>query len=401
MRESRIAIVGDGAAALITLAVLRQAGLPHGEAVIYGDSPHPLARLERYARSVRQTTMRSEGDGHLDPRNFPSLALVDAWRRRSIGPLLASLFNLYHPSLDRLLDHAAEVARRYDFEGHRVESRINCVRRSQEAGSRFDLYNADWNLIGGARHVVLALGHPGLHWPPAFESLRGHPRVAHAYQAPETGRGERVVVVGGGIAAAHLWLAALDAGADVIALHRLPLRCQALNAPRCDFTAIGIEAYRRLAPEERRNRFQVERGSTYPWRFAWEWRLWRARRAGRFSDRLGTLVRVETGVTPADPLYVWIDDRTALEADRLIFATGFAADVFDHALIRQIAQEHDLPVAAGMLQPDDDFTLPPLSRCDSVCAVVGTLARWALPVSDTFAGMKYAARRLAPLLMQT
>ena len=34
-----------------------------------------------------------------------------------------------------------------------------------------------------------------------------------------------------------------------------------------------------------------------------------------------------------------------------------------------------------------------------VPSVVGALARWALPVADTFAGIKYAARRLAPQLL--
>ena len=399
-REFRVAIVGDGVGALITLAVLRHAGLPREDIVIYGDSPSPLATLERYARSVRQQTMRSEGDGHLAPRNFPDLALIDAWRRRTLRPLLAALFNLYHPSLDLILEHAVRVAQRYDFEGAHVASRVGCVRRSETSTDGFHVHDTDGRLAGRARHVVLALGHAPLLWPPEVEPLRGHPRIAHAYDGPEVKSGERVVVVGGGISAVHLWLAALDAGADVIALHRHPLRQQPLNAPRCDFSAAGIDAYRRLSPDRRLARLQADVGSNYPRRWRWEVQLWQARRAGRFATHLAAMTQVDAGRTAADPLTLWLDDRTAIQSDRLILATGFRADAAAHELLRQLIDDYRLPTAAGLLQPADDFTLPPLSRPDSVCAVIGWQARWALPVADTFAGMKYAARRLTPFLIR-
>jgi hypothetical protein len=66
-----------------------------------------------------------------------------------------------------------------------------------------------------------------------------------------------------------------------------------------------------------------------------------------------------------------------------------------------MVDEYQVKAVDGLLQPNDDFTLPPLSRPNSICAAIGSLARWTLPVADTFFGMKYAARRLTPLLMNT
>jgi hypothetical protein len=214
--------------------------------------------------------------------------------------------------------------------------------------------------------------------------------------------GERVVVVGGGIAAAHSWVAALAAGASVVALHRSPLRRQQLNAPRCMFSAAGIDAYRRLAPDERLAWLRAAGGS-FPWRWQWEWRIWRARRAGRFTSRQGELARIacrQDDQAGTHPLALRLADGDTLAADRMVFATGFRADAAGHPLVRRLVAEYGVACEGGMLRPDDDFTLPPLSCPQSRLAVVGTLARWALPVADTFFGMKYAARRIAPLLVE-
>ena len=105
MVTSDIAIIGDGPAALACFAQLRAHGVPANRIAVYGDSPHPLARLEQYARGLGQRVMRSEGNGHLSPTEFPGLAVVDAWRRRSPWPLLAALFDCYQPSLDLLIAH--------------------------------------------------------------------------------------------------------------------------------------------------------------------------------------------------------------------------------------------------------------------------------------------------------
>ena len=210
--------------------------------------------------------------------------------------------------------------------------------------------------------------------------------------------GERVVIVGGGIAAAHMWLAALEAGAEVIAIHRKPLRFQPLNAPRCAFNEVGIQTYHRLTPDQRLAQLRSPLGSSYPKRRHWEGPLGQAKKAGRFRTQQTTLTQIKSGRSRNSRLTLWFDDHTAVEADRLIFATGFRSDPSGHPVIQRLVEENSVRMIGGFLQPEDDFTLPPLSQRNSVCAVMGTLARYALPISDTFVGMKYTARRLVPLL---
>lgn len=97
--QASVAIIGDGVAALTTLGVLHHCGLPPEMVTIYGDSPHPLATLRRYAGALGQQHMRSESSGHLAPLDFPGLAWHDAWRHATPWPLLASLCDRYNPPL--------------------------------------------------------------------------------------------------------------------------------------------------------------------------------------------------------------------------------------------------------------------------------------------------------------
>lgn len=398
MPHSHVAIIGDGPASLILLGVLRYAGFSRGAVAIYGDNEHPLANLKKYALSVHQQVMRSEGDGHLHPRNFPDLTWQDAWYNRTLKPFFLNAFNLYNPPLPLLLDHAARVAEEFEFEAHRTRARIGCVKRKAPGAREFDLMDTTGQYLGRARHVVLALGHPTLNWPGEFETWRGDPRVVHAYEQPTVLPGERVVIVGGGIGAAHMWLTALEAGAEVIALHRKPLRFQPLNAPRCSFNEVGIQAYHQLSTDERLLKLRSPLGSSYPKRLHWEKQLDAAKKARRFRSHLANLSRIETEESLENRLRLWFDDRTAVEADRLIFATGFKSDPCEHTVIRQLVDDGAIRMTGGFLHPEDDFTLPPISQPNSLLAVMGTLSRFALPVADTFAGMKFTARRLAPLL---
>lgn len=398
MAHSHVAIVGDGPASLALLAVLREAGLARGAVTIYGDNLHPLATLEKYANAVNQKTMRSEGDGHLHPRNFPDLTWRDAWQRKSLKPFVLNLFNLYNPPLKLVLDHTEKVAAEFEFEAHREKIRLGCVRRARSSSREFDLMDADGQYAGRARHVVLALGYPGLNWPGKFKKWQGDPRVRHVYERPTVLPGERVVIVGGGIAAVHMWLAALNSGAEVIALHRHPLFHQPLNAPRCAFNEVGIRAYQQLSPEQRLTQLNNTPGSSYPWRLRWERQIEREMKAGRLRIQHAELTHIKSGRRIDSPLVLWTSDRTAIETDKLLFATGLDTNPRNHLLLQRMITEYALPMTGEFLQVNDDFTLPIVSKHKSVCGIMGAMARYALPVADTFAGMKYIARRLVPLL---
>lgn len=398
--NSSAAIVGDGVGALIALAVLAQSGVPTQAVTIYGDSPHPMANLCRHAIALGQERMRSESNGHLAPVNFPGMAWTDARKQRSPWPLLASLCDCYNPPLALLLAQADEQIVRLGFYEHKVPVRIENIARSEAVGPAFSLYDCAGHMVGRARHVILALGHAGLAWPDTVYPWRPHPGVSHAYDAPTLQAGDRVAVIGSGMAAAHLWSLGLRRGAQVTALHRRPFRCQRLNAPRSEFSAVGIDDYRRLSSTERLETLRELGHGTFPWRLAWqnEWR--RARRRGQFHSIQSELSAMEpVGQGSTNALALHLQTGETIEVDKLVCATGFVTAAHSYPLIAQLVALYDLPILDGHLVVSDDFTLAPLSQANGVCGIVGALARWALPVADTFAGMKYAARRLAPQLL--
>lgn len=391
-----VAIIGDGVAALAAFGVLRRRGLPAERIAVYGDHTHPLSHLSGYAEAVGQRHMRSEGNGHLSPQEFPGLALIDSWRRKSPLPLAAAFFDAYTPDLELLRTHTEAVACRLGFAERHIDARVGALERQARALDQFTIRAEDGRALGAAQHVIIALGHAGLSFPDVLGAVRPHPQIAHAYEPHSFRAGEHVVVIGGGMAAVHSWLAALDAGARVTALHRRPLRHQRLNAPRCSFSTAEIERYRSLGPAERHAYLQKLRRGSFPWRWAWQWRLWQAGRSGRFVTHQGELA----GISVRERLELRLADGEIRGADQLICATGFRTDALEHALVRQLVATYAVATFDGMLLLDDHFTLPAVSRPNSCCAVVGALARWALPVADTFIGMKYAARRIAAYLVQ-
>ena len=90
----------------------------------------------------------------------------------------------------------------------------------------FVLFDEDANYVGRSKHVMLALGHGPLSFPPALAQAKADPalgdRIAQAYEAKRYTHGGRYICVGAGIAAVNEWANALDAGASMISLLRSP-----------------------------------------------------------------------------------------------------------------------------------------------------------------------------------
>ena len=126
----------------------------------------------------------------------------------------------------------------------------------QDPTPHFTLYDEQANYAGRARHLMLALGHGPLAYPPALAKAREDPaladRIVQAYEPKAYAPGGRYVVIGAGIASVNEWANALDTGAKVISLLRSPTPDeQDLNTPRCFFEALGIDAFQGL-PFDRR-----------------------------------------------------------------------------------------------------------------------------------------------------
>ena len=387
-RNSRVAIVGDGVGALITLGVLQMAGVSAETIAIYGTSPHPLATLQHRMSCIAQQQMRSEGTSHLAPRDFPGLVWHEASQQHKPWLLLMALFDAYTPSVPVLLEHAAQLADRLNFERCRVPSKVGMLQRE---GRFLRILADDEAEIGRTEHVILAIGHGGLHQP-----FIGMPHVTHAYEARDIRPNDHILVVGGGMAAAHCQHRALAARATVTALTRRPVQYQPLNAPREQFTTPAIARYQNLTPDQRLETLAtLQLGSIR--RHAYQTTaLRKARREGRLQLQIGSIQSI---LPTSDGLCVQLTDGSQIHANRLICATGFDANPCAHPLVARLIHKQSVSLIHGFLTVANDFTLTPLSRQDSIVGVIGSLARFALPVADTFAGLKYAARRLVARIM--
>ena len=352
---ARVAVVGSGLAGFTAYQTLRRELAP-GEICVFGTDADPAAAWRLRAAAIRQREMRSESDGHCLPTSFPGLAFASVRRRRSVRPLLESVLDRYHPTVDEFLSHVGRLRERSGWEESLVLRRVERVAAADEG---FDL--------DGERfpHVLLALGHPGLNVP---EELRDDPRAVHSYEPHDYA--PTVTVVGAGLAAATEWLNALAAGAEVVSVRRREPARRPLNVPRQYFSRRGLDGYHRLTPRERIERLRTLTAPSYPAGDHWDEPLERATREGRF--------RVEPSLNGSA---------------QVICATGFRRGFREDPLLARLVVEHDLETADDWLVLDPDSTVPELSDTRRTLAVAGAPAQWAFPAADTLAGARYAAHR--------
>src|SRR5438105_5014624 len=200
----RVAVVGDGLAALVAYVTLRHGGVEPDEIAVFGTDPDPASVWRVRAASIRQRWMRSESNGHVAATSFPGLA-VRAARRRPWA-LAQSVCDRYRPTVEEFLAHVESVRARSGWDGSFRRAHVGRV-AAGDGG-----FSVDGEVFA---HVLIATGHPGLEVP---EELADDPRVVHAYEPH--GYAREVCVVGAGMAAATEWLNALAAGARVTSVRR-------------------------------------------------------------------------------------------------------------------------------------------------------------------------------------
>jgi cation diffusion facilitator CzcD-associated flavoprotein CzcO len=351
----RCAIVGSGLAAIAGYATLRHGGVTAGEITVFGTDEDPTAQWRARAEAIRQRRMRSESDGHLAAAAFPGLAVREAARRGSLRPLLASVADRYHPSVDDFLAHADEVRWRSGWQRSFVERRVERI-RAVDGGFELDGE-------GPFEHVLVATGHPG---------LARIPGTVHAYEPHEYA--SRVAIVGAGMAAATEWLNALDAGAEVISIRRRePLR-RPLNVPRPYFSKRGLASFHALSDERRAAKLRELSAPSYPPGQAWD-----------------------------KPLET---ERFRVEAEppagcQVIAATGFKKGYRRDPLLADLVETHALATHERWIVLDPDSTVPSLSGDTRTLALAGIAAQWAFPAADTIAGAKYSAHAFLRRICRT
>jgi len=350
------AIVGGGLAGFIAHATLRHGGLESAEIDVFGTDPDPAAQWRRRAAAIRQRRMRSESDGHCAPRSFPGLAVRTARRTLDPLPLVRSVLDRYHPTVDEFLSHLEELRAATGWDEsfrHQRVPRIDAVEQRFEVGGQ-----------GVFRHVLVATGHPGLNVP---DDLAADSRVVHSYEPHDYAA--EVEVVGAGMAAATEWLNALAAGSRVISVRRREPERRPLNLPRQFFTRRGLASFHRSGPGERVDFLHRWSAPSYPSGREWDEPIRRAEADGRFR------------IAPSPN-----------GAEQIICATGFRRGYREDALLADLVARHGLETEASWIALSPDSTIPALTGPERTLSLAGIAGQWAFPAADTLMGAKYAAR---------
>jgi hypothetical protein len=404
-RDATIAVVGDGFGSALVYVTAVYLGFRPEELIVYGPNDNPVKTYQQFAFNLGQTVLRSESESHFLPADWPTFAQLDAWSRRSLAPLARSVRRRYNPGVPDVLAELTAVQHRLGWDASRMPCRIGWLQREEGPPPHFVLYDEEARYAGRAKHVMVAIGHGPLSFPPVLAKAREDPaladRIVQAYEPKRYAAGGRYVVIGAGIASVNEWANALDTGAKVISLLRSPEPDeQDLNTPRCLFEALGIDAYQALPLERRLDFLATILKGTSPKRRSWAERVRRGRDEGRFEQLIGEIDRVEAG--PAG-LRVHVASRPGsgeagpdpgwLEVTGVVAGTGFQKSGLTLPLFRRLVEHYGLPVHQGRLVLRSNCGVPGLDQPASRLAVMGIHANPVVPNGDTIAGLKYVARR--------
>jgi hypothetical protein len=401
-RDVAIAVVGDGFGSLIVYATAVYMGFSPEQVTVFGPSDTPIGTYQQFAFNLGQTVLRSESESHFLPADWPTFAQLDAWARRDVSYLVRSVRRRYNPAVSDILAEAMVVADELGWHDSRFPAKVGWLQRDGATFSApyFVLYDEDARIIGRARHVVLAVGHGPLSFPPALQLAKNDARlgtrIVQAYEAKEYDPRGRYVVIGAGIASVNEWANILDAGAECISLTRNPEPDeQDLNTPRCFFEALGLDAYQALDFHERVAFLgEILKGTT-PRRRGWIDTIEQGRHEGRFGALVGEIVRVEPGPLG---LRIYVSSRHgpdpgAFDVTGVVAGTGFNKSALSVPLLRRVIEFYGVPIEDGRMRLQSNCGVPGLDRHDSRCAVMGIHANSVVAHADTIAGLKYIGRR--------
>jgi hypothetical protein len=399
-RDSRIAIVGDGFGSAMVYATALYVGFQPADITVFGTHDSPISTYQQYAYNLGQTVLRSESESHFLPADWPTFAQLDAWSRKSLKPLYRSTRRRYNPGIAEILTEAAIVQHELGWDDNRYPVRIGWLQREIEPVPHFVLYDEAANYAGRARHVMLALGHGALSFPPVLAKARQDPelgeRIVQAYEPKQYARDGRYVVIGAGIASVNEWANALDVGAKVISLLRSSVPDeQDLNTPRCLFEAYGIDAFQGLDLDQRIAFLGEILKGTSPKRRSWEHKVTTGRREGRFEQVIGEIDQVQAG---SAGLRIHVSSRQGadlgwLDVTGVVCGTGFVKSALALPLIRRLVEHYGLAVHDGRVELTNTCGVPGLDQPDSRLCMMGLLANSVVPHGDTIAGLKYVGRR--------
>lgn len=438
-----IVTVGGGIGSFVTVDYLRVAGaVPASDIQVISNLSHPWQTYQHLATvSQIKPHNRIRSDAASRPDNiwgFPSYALSEAARERSVAPLLQVLLepvfaDFYTPRLQDVMGSIQREARRIRYWDMLERGDVEVVRK--RAGGGYFVVHADRRAAEPkltavrCRDVHLAVGYPGLRFLPELRRYRAaqdfHHMVnayehhEHVYQALMRRPGT-VVVRGAGIVASRvlerLIRDRLENGLDTRIVHvvrtyfagpngkqtvaRRPGRdgfaYQGFNYPKSVWGGQLKARMRHMSEEDRSRVYEEIGGTTTAWRREWQRQLTTAREQGWYRVVNGTVADVRPEGEALTTRVRVADGELDVRADFVVDCTGLNAKVLEHQVLGDLVRYGGARTnRLGRIDVDHTFrALGADSGIGRVYVSGAASLGGPFPGVDTFLGLQVAAQEI-------
>lgn len=381
----RLAIVGSGPHALTLLAHARRAGVPLAGSAVLDRSGRWLGNWRDQFAAHAITHLRSGIVHHPDPA-------AEAYGRWAAGrPSLID--GEGHPTAAGFERFCDEIAARTGLSVRRA-----AVARIEAAADGVRLHQEDGRILHADRAVLACNPSrptlPG--WAQAAGSAGLGAAVCHSsavdVRLPGLA-GRAVVVVGGGLTAAQLAVAAHGRGAAVTLIHRGRLRARLYDIEPGWFGPYRLERFLRSRdPDARLRDIRAARDGGRMTLAARD-HVQALAAAGAIDLRTHEEVAAISQPAPGR-LAVELAGGDALVADRVWCATGFHLDAGTDPLLELLHSSHPVPLHGGLPVLDEALSWAGLP----IHVMGGYAALQVGPVAANLGGARMAARRILPAL---
>ncbi|MGP3963611.1 hypothetical protein ACTWPT_47370 [Nonomuraea sp. 3N208] len=439
--------VGGGLGSFTLMDVLRIRGVAASAMRVLSTSDSPWQTWEYLTRvSQLPAHERIRSDSGARPDNiwgFPSYAVQEAWRERTVKPLLQVLTepllaDFYAPKAGMVMQCVRREADRIGYWEMLAKGQVRMVRK-RLGGGYFTVLTPPpgtaqtKRVVLRSHYVHLAVGYPGLKFLDDLQEFRQRQgeryRVVNAYEPHEhvydqlRRRPGVVVVRGAGIVASRVLQRLMDdrerynLGTQIVHLLRTYVTgphgphafmrrkggdgwaYQAFTMPKSAFGGQLKAQFRKASPERRARLAALVAGTTTPKLARWQDQMHRARQGRWYHpvqavvDRIdqhpdGRLVTYTRSANSAGMQYV---------SDFIIDCTGLEADMPEHRVLDDLLKHGGAqPNKAGRLRVGPNFEVLGAESGDGMLYASGaaTAGNHFLAV-DSFLGMQTAALDIA------
>jgi hypothetical protein len=438
--------VGGGIGSFVTVDYLRIAGVPVESIRVLSNIDYPWQTYEyltRVSQIPRPERIRSDSASRPDNIwGFPSYALEEAWRDKSIKALWQVFTepmwaDFYTPKAGMVFANLEREMKRIRYHQMLLKGQVRMIRRRQGGGYFTILTPPDGasrtkRIAYRSQYVHCAVGYPGLKYLPDLQAFRTQAQDFHhvvsAYEDHEhvynqlRNRPGTVLIRGGGIVASRVLQRLMDDRAkyglqtQIVHLFRTFISSshgknawnrrkggngfayQGFNYPKSVWGGQLKAKMRRLEGNERAVAYDEMGGTNTPWRRSWQRQMNEGRAQGWYQVVAGTVEHM--AVAQDGRIVSTVKTQNGvfdIPADFVVDCTGLEADVSEHRVLNDLLEHGGAGRnPKGRLDVERSFELRGAASGTGAIYASGTSTLGGyFPGVDTFLGLQVAAQEIA------